>query len=163
MIFTAARACWTVFNGSSVAAKDWYAANKAILFNCSIHLVDSSSDSRHVTPLGVYDAPASESLADSRPEVRIIGAPVYRQLKRSVSFSEDTVITNYGFEGIEKFIPAAEFSYGVSQKNQSASELWLSAYIGNYIGNCLSFLNDFLERMEIEPEITGNHTKLLVK
>ena len=42
-------------------------------------------------------------------------------------------------------------------------ELGLAAYIGNYIGNCLNYLNNFLDRVEIKPETQGINTKLLVK
>ena len=65
-------------------------------------------------------------------------------------------------EGYPYFSASNGFDSGINQNNQSALELWLAAYIGNYIGNCLSFLNDFLQRVEIEPETQGI-TKLLVK
>ena len=75
--------------------------------------------------------------------------------------AEDIVMTDSG-TGYPFFLASNMFDSGVNQKNQSASELWLSAYIGNYIGNCLSFLNDILQRVEIEPGTEGS-TKLLVK
>ena len=120
--------------------------NDTILFNCSVSFVDSHTDT-----------PAPES----PPEVRLLGADVYRQLKRSVGLSDgDVAMTEIG-EGYPYFSASNRFDSGINQNNQSASELWLAAYIGNYIGNCLSFLNDFLQRVEIAPE-TQAITKLLV-
>jgi len=95
------------------------------------------------------------------PEVRLLGADVYRQLKRSVGLSDGNVVMTEIGEGYPYFSTSNGFESGINQNNQSASDLWLAAYIGNYIGNCLSFLNDFLQRVETEPE-TQAITKLLV-
>ena len=56
----------------------------------------------------------------------------------------------------------ATWLFEVGLKGQDR-ELWLAAYIGNYIGNCLSYLNDILRRIELEPEQTRVRTQLSVK
>ena len=66
-------------------------------------------------------------------------------------------------ETIRHFDPTPKIIYNIHSTNESIVGLWLAAYIGNYIGNCLNYLNDFLDRVEIEPETQGINTKLLVK
>jgi len=61
------------------------------------------------------------------------------------------------------FNSTPEFDFGVSRQNRSASTTWLSAYIGNYIGNCLSYLNEVLWRIKIEGAQEDIVTKLQVK
>jgi len=145
-----------------------YAGNKAILFNCSIYLVDSPTDPRSDSSLGVYDRPSwvREPPPDPDPSlgVHIIGQFVHAFLRLSL-VSPRAVTYGLGgkLENYRDFYLNSEFDYGVSRKDQSASELWLAAYIGNYIGNCLSFLNDYLRRVEIKHEISDTNTKLVVK
>lgn len=52
-------------------------------------------------------------------------------------------------EEIKKFL---QNKCVVGHKNKNDTEVWLATYPGSYIGNCLSFLSDFLERVEIEDE-----------
>lgn len=66
-------------------------------------------------------------------------------------------------EDYRDFDSTLEFDFGVSRQNRNASALWLSAYIGNYIGNCLSYLDKVLERIERQKAINGTITKLEVK
>ena len=56
-----------------------------------------------------------------------------------------------------------EFDFGVSRQDRNASALWLSTYIGNYMGNCLSYLNQALGRVKIKDASTGSKAKLEVK
>jgi len=145
-----------------------YAGNKTILFNCSIYLVDSPTDPGSDSSLEVYDRPSwvQEPRPDPDPSlgVHIIGQFIHSLLRlslvspRTVAFGPDGKLENY-----RDFYLNPEFNYGISRKDQSASELWLAAYIGNYIGNCLSFLNDYLRRVEIHPAIPDTNTKLVVK
>ena len=67
------------------------------------------------------------------------------------------------WEIFRDFHPTLEFDIGVRQQNRSASELWLAAYVGNYIGNCLTYLNEFLRQMKIKDEVKGIKTTLEVK
>jgi len=140
-----------------------YASNKVLLFNCSLSFVDLRTDSRPVAGLDAYDRPTPEILLDKSPAVHILGGHIYRHVRASLCISEMGVPVNSKLDLFRDFLASPWFDYGISRKNQSASELWLSAYIANYIGNCLSFLNDFLQRVEIEPEAQGRNTKLLVK
>lgn len=111
----------------------------------------------------MWDIPESEG-ASPVPEVHILGLSLHYLLRQSPALSTGTTYeTAFGKETFRDFSPTLGFSYGISRNNQSASELWLSAYVGNYIGNCLSFLNDFLQLVEIEPESQKIKTKLLVK
>ncbi|RPB29215.1 hypothetical protein L211DRAFT_864775 [Terfezia boudieri ATCC MYA-4762] len=66
-------------------------------------------------------------------------------------------------EVFRDFNSTIEFDFGVSRQNRSASATWLSAYTGNYIGNCLSYLNELLWRIKIEAAQQDVTTKLLVK
>jgi len=66
-------------------------------------------------------------------------------------------------EFFRDFVSTLEFGFGVSRQDRNASALWLSAYIGNYLGNCLSYLNQVLGRMKIKEGSTGSETKLEVK
>lgn len=137
--------------------------HKALLFNCTVYLVDSRTDSPFIPSLDIYDDPLSE-IAPQAPEAHTLGLSLHYLLRQSPALSTGTIYeTAYGKETFRDFSPTLGFSYGVSRKNQSTSELWLSAYIGNYIGNCLSFLNDFLQLVEIEPEAQRIDTKLFVK
>ena len=154
-----------------VDMKDEDVSNKPVFFNCSIYFVDSRTDSQPVASLDVYDnGTIPETQPDPTLGVRMIGPRVHDGLRRSLALSEigvlgqtiDTVAAE-GNETFRDFFASDEFHYGISRKNQSASELWLSAYIGNYIGNCLSLLNDLLERVEIEEEGQVVNTLLFVK
>jgi len=164
---------------SNLAPQDMenaYAGNKTILFNCSIYLVDSPTDPRSDSSLGVYDRPSwvREPRPDPDPSlgVHIIRQFIHAFLRLSpVSpgrgigppFRGRGIAYGDTLEYYRDFPLGPEFDYGVSRKDQSASELWLAAYIGNYIGNCLSFLNDYLRRVKIHPEIPDTDTKLAVK
>ncbi|KAF8423516.1 hypothetical protein EV426DRAFT_700129 [Tirmania nivea] len=147
---------------------DNYLRHKVLLFNCSVYFVDSPTHSRPLPSLDVYDeVPSTQDMTKSGaapPIPHILGLNLHYFLRQSPALSTGTIHqTNYADETFRDFPPTQGFNYGVSQKNRSASELWLSAYIGNYIGNCLSLLNDFLQLVEIEPEAQGISTKLLVK
>ena len=101
----------------------------------------------------------------THPESHLIGQDIHSFLRQSpaLTLADEINSRYYRSENCRDFQPRLAFGFGVGGKNRSASELWLSAYVGNYIGNCLSFLNDFLERVEIEPEVKGINTKLSVK
>jgi len=66
-------------------------------------------------------------------------------------------------EYFRNFLSTLEFDFGVSRQDRNASALWLSAYIGNYMGNCLSYLNRALGRVKIKEGSSGSKTKLEVK
>ncbi|KAF8423514.1 hypothetical protein EV426DRAFT_717345 [Tirmania nivea] len=147
---------------------DRYGAMEEYLFNCSLYFVDSRIDSRPVPLLDVHDEVSSmltvSEVAPVIPKVRLLGRELYDILRRSPAISAGTTYDINGtFESFRDFLPTQGFGYGIKRKDQSVSELWLAAYLGNYIGNCLSYLNDFLQRIEIEPEVPGIKTKLLVK
>ena len=81
----------------------------------------------------------------------------------STGFSSDSPNPNILFEYYRDFTIPLEFDFGVSRENRNASALWLSAYLGNYIGNNIGYLNEILRRIEIESEEKGITTKLWVK
>ena len=161
----------TVASAPHVGVRDENASNMETFFNCSIYFVDLRTNSQHVAPLDVYDnRTALESQSNTTLDVPMVGPRVHWDLRGSLALSEIGVLgRNPGRVAAEDsktfrdFFANNEFRNGIRQHDQRASELWLSAYIGNYIGNCLSFLNDFLERVEIEREEQGFNTKLLVK
>jgi len=116
-----------------------YLADKSILFNCSLY-IDSG----------------------------MIATRIHDFLTLSIVFPYTLIEymgeeQGYIHEHVRSFNSTLEFDFGVSRQNRTASAIWLSAYIGNYIGNCLSFLNEFLRRIEIEPEKNTITTKLFVK
>jgi len=124
-------------NLESLVQEHSYLANRTIVFNCSIY----------------FD---SEILAHT----------ILDPLKYSVVLPFANVA--YGPDGVynevyRDFYSTLEFDFGISRQNRTASALWLSAYIGNYIGNCLSYLNEVLERIEVKKEMNGTKTKLEVK
>ncbi|KAF8423525.1 hypothetical protein EV426DRAFT_601855 [Tirmania nivea] len=158
----------------------WLAAvdddRRLLIFKCSLNFVDLATGSRPVLALDVHDDPAyperqfltETELSAYQPlsEVRLIGQSIHDALRQSPALSAAgaSYKTDYAdIETFRDFEPPNMFQYAVSRRYQDASELWLSAYLGNYIGNCLSFLNDILERVVIEPEVKGINTKLSVK
>lgn len=54
------------------------------------------------------------------------------------------------------------FSYAVTHYDWTQSELWLSAFVANYIGNVMRYFNDVLYRITIAPERPGIITTLTV-
>ena len=142
-----------------------YGFNKTILFNCSVYLVDSPTDSRPVPLLDVHDVTGSLTDYFKLPEVHIIGLSAHNLLRQSLALSAENWISESlqigGKEAFRDFNGPYVFKVGVGRNR--TSELWLAAYIGNYIGNCLSYLNDLLQWVQIEPESNVVKTKLLVK
>jgi len=96
----------------------------------------------------------------------VIGPEIQRFLKLSVIlpfwYSSDSD-ENYSVEVFRDFFGTVEFDFGVSRQDRNASALWLSAYIGNYMGNCLTYLNQVLRRLKIKEGSTSSKTKLEVK
>jgi len=118
-----------------------YVANQSIVFNCSVYLDSGMIAQRIHDYLRLSLALPSTGVEDDPEKLSSnIAAELFRDSK-----------------------PPFEFNFGVSRQNRSTSALWLSAYIGNYIGNCLSFLSDILGRVEIERGTHGIITKLLVQ
>jgi len=129
-----------------------------VLFNCSVYFVDSPTDSRPVPSLDIYESgvPRKE---------HIMGSYMHGLLRESPAISRDIRFfhrTEYNYEAFRDFYPAGELLNAMEHEDQSAAELWLASYLGNYIGNCLSFLNDILDRVEVETEKNRINTKLLV-
>lgn len=148
----------------TAAAMDNYIGAATLLFNCNIRFDDSPiQEYRPVPALDVEDLMWDGENYRSGG-VHILGRDTYRVLRDSLVLPGRIIPRAEDLnERIRDFGAPFAFAYGIGRKNQSDSELWLSAYIGNYIGNCLSFLNDFLHREEIEPASQGLNTKLLVK
>ena len=109
---------------SSLAQEHSYVANRTITFNCSIY----------VGP-GVIDNTILDELKYS------LVLPIYY---------EGNSLDGLYNQAYRDFYSNLEFDFGVSRQDRSASALWLSAYTGNYIGNCLSYLNNMLERRETQ-------------
>ena len=76
----------------------------------------------------------------------------------SLEVTNDTMVEIY-----KDFESMLEFSFGVSRKDRHESGRWLSAFIGNYIGNGLSFLNDFFGRTQAKAEDSGINSNLEVQ
>ena len=108
----------------SLAQEHSYVANRTIIFNCSIS----------VDP-GMIDHTILDELKYS------LVLPIKWEAD-----GPDQAST----EAYRDFYSNIEFDFGVSRQDRSASALWLSAYTGNYIGNCLSYLNNMLERRETQ-------------
>lgn len=138
--------------------------NEKLLFNCSLYFVDSPTESRPIPSLDVHDEVSSKpSGSGIAPRVHILGRDLYDILRRSPALKAGTTIEIDGIrESFRDFLPTEIFRLSVNRTDKSA-EVWLAAYIGYYIGNCLSYLNDVLQRVEVEPETHGVNTKLLVK
>ena len=141
--------------------------NEDLLFNCSLYFADSPTDTRRIPSLDVYDEvssmlPQSETFP-TIPKVRILGRALYDILRRSPALKAGTTVHFDGTrESFRDFLPTEVFRLSARRKDRRA-EVWLAAYIGYYIGNCLSYLNDVLQRVQIEPETHGVKTTLLVK
>jgi len=140
--------------------------NEALLFMCSLYFVDVPTESRPIPSLDVHDAdevPSMREVVPPGPKVHILGRKLYNILRRSPAIKAGTTYTIKGArESVRDFLPTEEFLSSVQRKGLSA-DVWLAAYIGNYIGNCLSYLNDVLTRVEIERDRNDITTKLLVK
>lgn len=134
-------------SSSPLVMNQSYVANSTIAFNCSLYFDPGmlSEDLSDYLRLSLM-SPITD--LHSNPNGTLVP---------SLNSNEPFV------EFFRAFDSTLEFDFGISRQNRSASEIWLSGYIGNYIGNCLSFLNEFLRRVEIERETYGTTTKLLVK
>ena len=108
--------------------------------------------------------PPESKTATPIPRVHILGSELYTILRQSPTLKAGTTIVplNGTGESFRDFLPTKVFSLGVDREDKSA-EIWLAAYIGYYIGNCLSYLNDVLLREEIGGETHYVNTKLLVR
>ena len=114
-----------------------YIGNSWVAFKCSIY-VDSDmlgQGMHNNLPLGLVLPITAQALGENDTSIE-----VYRD-----------------------FSTTLEFDFGISRQDRHASAVWLSAYVGNYIANCLSYLNDFLERYPIKGEENGIGTNLDVK
>ena len=111
-----------------------YLANHTIIFNCSV------------------------SLNPGR-----IGDGIGRSLRMSLSLPFSGIAGIRSREYFRDSYSTIEFDFGVSRQDRGASARWLAAYIGNYLGNCLSYLNEVLRRVKIEAEDRGINTKLEVR
>lgn len=133
-----------------------------VLFNCSVYLLDfPTADSQ---PVPSYVPLNHETRFETLPKVHILGDILHDSLRHSPARGEGGMAIDI-FDSLvysRDFAPPVLLRYAIHQKNQSAAELWLSAYLGNYIGNCLIFLNNILERVEIEPGTADINIKLLV-
>lgn len=128
------------YNPPPVLASDHpYLTNSSIVFNCTLDINSSMITHRSLDDF--------LKLGLVLPTADIV----------------DTDSNRTTVELFRDFSSTLEFDFGVGRENRSASELWLSAYIGNYIGNCLSYLNEFLRRVKIEDDMKGINTKLEVK
>ena len=114
-------------------------ANKAIAFNCSVKL--------------------DTEIIQGFLQAYIMDSPVEPITGLSANSSNPSI--SVGF--YRDFASPLEFDFGVSRENRNASALWLSAYLGNYIGNSLGYLNEVLRRIEVGPGNQGITTKLLVQ
>ena len=114
-----------------------YIANKPIVFNCSLYFESG------LIPHRLLHDFLRLSLA--LPATALVG-PVRTTM-----------------EVYRDFHCTVEFESGISRLNRSESAIWLSAYIGNYVGNSLSYLNEFLRRVKIQDEVTDINIKLEVK
>lgn len=114
-----------------------HVGNRTIVFNCSLHIV-------------------SDTLSDLMRDILALslglGGSIVEDLMEPIEFFRD-------------YKPTLEFHAGVSQLDQDASARWLAAYIGNYVANCLGYLNEFLGRIENESGATTKSvtTHLVVK
>jgi len=148
-----------------------------LIYNCSLSFADSPTVSQPVPSLDIYDKVSHDHVPLQRngsrlrrttgepetlPQVRMIGRSIHSYIRQSPALG-NTYNTRYSVETMRDFYPPDGFRNSVDHGNQTASELWLSAYLGKYIGNCLSLVNDLLERVQIEPESNGIKSKLLVK
>jgi len=97
-------------------------------------------------------------------ESSLISDGIYHYLGTSLVYpytSED--LGNDTTEVYRDFIPDLEFNFGIGRGDRIASALWLSAYIGNYVGNSLSFLNEIFWQVSIAREKNRSIFKLEVK
>ena len=134
--------------------------NEASLFNCSLYFVDSPTKSQPGP--GNKLSPMLQTVPPG-PNAHILGWRLYYILRRSPTLNPGGTYSVDGMsESHRDFFPTTAFRLSVERRDQGA-EVWLAAYIGNYIGNCLSYLNDVLTRVEIEQARTDIKTKLLVK
>ncbi|KAF8423515.1 hypothetical protein EV426DRAFT_115312 [Tirmania nivea] len=159
----------------------WLAAEddkKLLIFKCSLYFVDLPNDSHGVPALDVHDDPAytvRQTLKESGNETelssyqplseirRLIGQSIHDALRKSPAAGAFYETDSPNVETFRDFEPPNIFQYAVSRRYQNVSELWLSAYLGNYIANCLSTLNSILEPVVIEGETKEVITNLSVK
>ena len=120
---------------SPLVTEHSYLANHTVIFNCSVSLHSSIINNRTLGSL---------RWSLSVPPIDFGGTKDTLEVFRD---SDSTL----------------EFDFGVSRRDRGASARWLAAYIGNYQGNCLGYLNEVLRRVKIEHGDSGIKTKLEVK
>ena len=136
-----------------------YVGGRAIVFNCSVQYFETWTDTQSAN---LSDS-SSQTPETPPAQLHMLNDPVDDFLRASLVLPTTGYSVGPPTEYSLDYTPTVEFHLGINRQNRSASELWLSAYIGNYMGNCLSFLNDFLRQIEIEPEEHGTITKLSVR
>jgi len=141
----------TFAEGNPVFIRGPYLANRLVRFKCSLHYDDSQTDTQSTA------APPTEGHLIKGLLLDFLRGSVVLPLTGTVALGDNS---SYHFRHFD--LPL-EFDVGVSRQNRSVSALWLSAYIGNYMGNCLCFVNEFIGRIEVETDKNGVTTKLVVE
>ena len=120
---------------SPLVTEHSYLANHTVIFNCSVSFNSG-----------------------------MIGDEIDTSLRLGLSLPLTGIGIDSGtFEYFRDSDSTIEFDFGVGRQDRDVSARWLAAYIGNYLGNCLSYLNEVLRRDEIQREDSGTKTKLEVK
>ena len=145
------------------------------LFNCTIYFVDSpTSNSRPVPSLDVHDTISILQRPDIlAPGVHIMGKALHSAIRlgpAAILLDSKSDSTRGREDFFRDFYPTPRFteiidpqSWPPGSNYQSIAERWLAAYIGNYIGSCLDYLNVFLDRVVIDPEKSDVRIKLFVE
>jgi len=103
----------------------------------------------------------------NQPEPEILSDAIRKRMRTAwylrPRMDEDNYRVHYADFDPGDIASSTGFHYAVRRTNQTDSEVWLAAYVGNAIANVLGDLNDILTRIEVEKESDRVQTRLRVK
>ena len=113
-------------------------SDKPYLFNCSILIEDLPTPSMIATKIDYL-----QNLGPAGLQARILGETIYDYIRTSFVDLENQAVHLWAVpptgtehqisESYRDFQGRRIFDFSICRKNQTASEIWLAAYVGKYI------------------------------